>query len=151
MTFHLRRLMRISASSPRWWQWADSFEYPDSPVSDSTGERCGAGQEGPVWFLAGTYGSAHVRRTCHVPAGKHLLFPLINYIVMPRTCNCTSCDDVRATAKEMTDSAMGLFAELDRRAMKNLEQHRVASPPACFNMAGRIPNGPKIEARRKRT
>ncbi len=41
----------------RWWQWAGSFEYADSPVSDATGERCGAGQEGPVWFLAGTYGS----------------------------------------------------------------------------------------------
>jgi hypothetical protein len=128
----------------RWWQWAGSFEYADSPVSDATGERCGAGQEGPVWFLAGTYGSMPAKRTCKVPADKYLFFPLINYIVMPRMCGQCSCDQVVATAHEVTNGAMGLFTELDGRALGALNEHRVASN-GCFNVAGRIPNGPKIE------
>jgi len=129
----------------RWWQWASSFEYAESPISDPTGERCAAGQEGPVWFLAGTYGSAPARRTCHVPAGKHLFFPLINYVVMPRNCNCSSCEVATEMAKSITNSPMGLFVELDGKSMDKLEEHRVASPPGCFNMAGRLANGPKIE------
>lgn len=58
----------------QWWQWAGSFDADKSPVADVTGERCGAGQEGPVWFLAGTYGSRPTHRTCRMPAGKYVFF-----------------------------------------------------------------------------
>ena len=96
-----------------------------------------------MWFLAGTYGSAPAKRTCHVPAGKHLFFPLINYIVMPRM-GALPCDDAIATAHAVTDQAMGLFVELDGRAMDRLGEHRVASPAGCFNIAERIPGAPKM-------
>ena len=128
----------------RWWQWAGSFEYADSPVSDTTGERCAAGQEGPVWFLAGTYGPKPAKRTCKVPAGKHLFFPLINYIVMPGMCRQCKCEEVVGAAAEVTNDAMGLFTELDGRALASLDEHRVASQ-GCFNVAARVPGGPKIE------
>ena len=128
----------------RWWQWASSFETSESPVADPTGERCGAGQEGPVWFLAGTYGSAPAHRKCHVPAGKYLFFPLINYVVMPTCAECrNTCDDTRATARAMTDRPMGLFAELDGRSFAGLEAHRVAAS-GCFNLAERVPGAPEI-------
>jgi hypothetical protein len=131
--------------SLRWWQWAASFQYEDSPVSDSTGDRCGSKQEGDVWFLAGTYGSAPARRTCRVPAGKHLFFPLINYVVMPSQCgDCLTCEHSTATAKQVTDEVMGLFAELDGKSLPGLNDHRVASK-ACFNLAERVPGGPKME------
>ena len=133
-----------SELTKRLWQWASSFEYSQSPVSDQTGDRCSAGQEGPVWFLAGTYGSAPAKRTCRVPPGKHLFFPLINYIVMPRSCNC-SCERMTDVARSMTDQAMGLFVELDGRAVAKLDERRVASPAGCFDAAERIPGGPKIE------
>ena len=42
----------------------------------------GHSQSGPVWFLADTYGTKRTIRTCTVPRGKHLFFPLINYVVM---------------------------------------------------------------------
>lgn len=128
----------------RWWQWAGSFEYPDSPVSDTTGERCAAGQEGQVWFLAGTYGSRPASRTCKVPADKYLFFPLINYIVMPGMCRQCGCDAVVAHAREITNDAMGLFTELDGRALGSLNEHRVPSN-GCFNAAARIPTSPKME------
>ena len=130
----------------KWWQWAASFDYATSPVADRTGERCAAGQQGDVWFLAGTYGSNVTRRTCHVPAGKPLFFPLINYMVMPADCShCLTCDAAAREAHHVTDDPMGLFAELDGASLQDLERHRLASP-SCFNLAARAgANAPKIE------
>ncbi len=59
-------------------------------------------------------------------------------------CRQCSCEQVIATAKEVTNGVMGLFAELDGRALGALNEHRVASN-GCFNIAARISNGPKIE------
>jgi hypothetical protein len=61
--------------STRWWQWAASFQG-GGPVADRSGGQCAAGQDGEVFFLAGTYGAAPVNRTCHVPAGQASLFPV---------------------------------------------------------------------------
>ena len=69
--------------SKRWWHWALSFEEDDSPVSDSDGRLCARGQSGPVWFLAGSYGSQRTVRRCSLPAGKTLFFPLVNVIAFP--------------------------------------------------------------------
>ena len=67
-----------------WWQWAWSFDDSESPVVDKKGDRCRLRQEGEVWFLAGTYGTQRTVRTCTVPAGKYLFFPLVNYVVYPQ-------------------------------------------------------------------
>ena len=67
----------------RWWHWALSFEDDDSPVADADGSLCASGQSGPVWFLAGTYGSKRTVRSCRIPAGKTLFFPLLNSIAFP--------------------------------------------------------------------
>jgi len=50
--------------SKRWWQWAASFDQRDSPVSDQTGALCAQKQSGPLWFLAGTYGTRRTIREC---------------------------------------------------------------------------------------
>lgn len=60
-----------------WVRWAMALPAFDGPISDMTGELCALGQEGPVWFLAGTRGGT-VTRECEIPAGKQLFFPLIN-------------------------------------------------------------------------
>lgn len=130
--------------SERWWQWASSFDYGDSPVADVTGERCGAGQSGKVWFLAGTYESHPIERTCTIPVGTYLFFPLVNYMVAPTRCDgCLTCEMAIATAKRITDEPMGLFTEIDGKAMTDLASHRQISP-ACFDLAGRVPGAPKI-------
>ncbi|MEY5100207.1 MAG: hypothetical protein RJA36_2926 [Pseudomonadota bacterium] len=61
-----------------WWKWAVSIPAANNPLLDSTGQYCGERQTGNVWFLAGYAGSGTVSRTCTVPAGKSLFFPIIN-------------------------------------------------------------------------
>src|SRR5215831_17578658 len=43
--------------SARWWQWLMSIPSDKNPNLDPTGAHCAEGQIGPVWFLAGTFGT----------------------------------------------------------------------------------------------
>lgn len=62
-----------------WWQWALEVPASVNPVSDITGEHCAEGQTGHVWFLAGRgFESGSVVRSCTIPTGTALFFPLIN-------------------------------------------------------------------------
>ncbi len=69
----------IGEWSARWWQWALGIPAPINPVSDLTGANCGVGQQGPVWFLAGTGflspPPGPVTRDCQVPAQRYIFFP----------------------------------------------------------------------------
>ena len=62
----------------QWFQWAYGAPAAVNPVLDTTGANCGQRQVGYVWFLAGSFGGDPVVRSCTVPAGMALFFPLIN-------------------------------------------------------------------------
>lgn len=121
--------------SKAWWQWAASFDNAQSPVADQTGELCGAKQSGPVWFLAGTYGTRRTIRLCKVPKGKHLFFPLINYVVTRPVEREVSCQSVMRNAARLTDDVAALVLEVDGQRIEGLEAHR--QPSKCFNIAER--------------
>lgn len=99
--------------SQAWWQWAASFDRAESPVADRTGRLCDRKQGGEVWFLAGTYGTRRTVRTCTVPAGRFLFFPLVNYIVMPSLREPITCDEARTRAAELTHGAGALVVDVD--------------------------------------
>lgn len=64
----------------QWWRWAYSFPAAQFPPLQSGELDCSAGQSGPVWFLAGTAGQGPVTRSCTIPTGKALFFPIITYL-----------------------------------------------------------------------
>ncbi|MEU9802920.1 signal protein [Streptomyces sp. NPDC051000] len=70
----------------RWWTWAASSVSDANPVSDQDGHLCAQGQAGGIWFLAGTFGGS-VTRSCTVPAGVPIAFPLVNLLGEPGDCN----------------------------------------------------------------
>jgi hypothetical protein len=61
-----------------WWNWALSGPDGNNVLQDTTGALCGLNQSGPVWFLAGTLNSGAAVRTCTIPAGKAVFFPVAN-------------------------------------------------------------------------
>jgi hypothetical protein len=124
--------------SAQWWQWAMSQPEGTNPVADRTGAHCGVGQSGPVWFLAGGFGSTKVHRTCTVPAGRTLFFPLVNMVYMNGPAGGYTCERARAAAALDNDTALDLFATIDGADVADLDRYRVAST-TCFDVFARRP------------
>jgi hypothetical protein len=80
-------------------QWSLSLPNDVNPVVDQTGALCMLGQEGPVWFLAGTFSGATITRNCTVPEGTTLFFPIINGFAF-NTPNCGQPGDLN-TVKQL--------------------------------------------------
>ncbi|MFB7377292.1 signal protein [Kitasatospora purpeofusca] len=60
-----------------WWNWAAASPADRSPVLDRSGRWCAQRQPEDIWYLAGTTGGEAVERTCTVPVGLPVLFPLV--------------------------------------------------------------------------
>jgi hypothetical protein len=87
----------------RWWQWALSIPAADNPVLDGP---CATSQDGDVFFLAGNFGGDSTR-TCTVPSGKALFFPVVNFICYPSPENPDEGCSTPATEAELTTCAQG--------------------------------------------
>jgi len=96
----------------RWWQWGYSVPKNSNPAYDNTGKNCAQGQKGPVWFLAGTYGHP-VDRVCTIPAGKAILFPILNsecsFAEFPKL---KTLSQLRTCAKTIQDHVTTLYASV---------------------------------------
>ncbi len=75
-----------SELAANWWQWALSKPVEENPLLGeySGGPKCD-GQPvtetpGKKWFLAGTFDGSTVERTCTMPVGTQLFFPVVNSI-----------------------------------------------------------------------
>ena len=116
-------LERLTA---QWWQWALSVPTPVNPLTDQTGEDCVIGQRGSTWFLTGIFGGGTVARTCSVPQGKTLFFPIINSVNLntPNVCgqdaNNIPVADLRAFSASFIDGATNLSVKLDGKQVKKL-------------------------------
>jgi hypothetical protein len=74
--------------SAKWWKWAYSIPAPDNPLvvqTETDASKCAVGQQGRVWFLGGLFAfpgepfpPGPVERTCNVPKGKSIFFPILN-------------------------------------------------------------------------
>ena len=118
--------------SARQWQWLLSFPNEVSPYTDTTGERCGLGQSGPVFFLTGTTDDPGIPRDCTVPAGVALFVPVVAAecsTVQPPPLFGRDEAELAACAATIIDGASPtLGAVLDGESIPDLERYRVRSP-----------------------
>lgn len=121
-----------------WWQWALSMPDRESAIVDTTGAFCGNGQSGPVWFLAGGYGSSKIRRACTIPADRHLFFPIINVVQNLFPATLADCQAIRAEAARNNDTYVYLKVLLDGEALTEPQRFRIASAD-CFDPFARTP------------
>ncbi len=112
-----------------WWQWFISIPTEDNPINDPSGEKCGLGQQGPVWFLVGS-GGGTAERECTIPAGRAILMPAINVVCSyAEYQSLRTEDDLRACATSDQDLATQTAATLNG---SSLQVHRIQSP--VFNL-----------------
>jgi hypothetical protein len=86
-----------------------------NPIDDPTGANCGLAQSTDVWFLAGTHGGA-ATRTCAIPAGRPVYFPVLNQI-----CTITPGETTTAALEGCAASADVATATLDGKALQVAE------------------------------
>lgn len=115
-----------------WWKWLLGIPQETSPARDETGENCALSQTDPnVWFLTQT-GSGPAERSCTIPAGRAILFPVaIN--------ECSFAENVELrTEKELLDCARSgnevthIKAVVDGIPIEDLRSYRVST--GIFNV-----------------
>jgi len=121
--------------SAQSWQWFFSLPADINPYFDITGEICGYGQSGPVFFLSGAEES--LERSCVIPQGVHIFVPLFGSecsTVEPPPFFGRDEADLRRCAGEAIDHAAGLFDMrdmgliVDGEAIADLSAYRTVTP-----------------------
>jgi hypothetical protein len=133
--------------SAAWQQWADSMPWDNHPLFDTAAD-CSEGQSGPVWFLGGKFCPSDAdpgecpgpdepfERSCTVPVGKALYFPILNYACLDVEAEKGYCEDagpyiteIRSVVGGGIDLASDLQVTVDGKKIKgNLkEKFRVQS------------------------
>jgi hypothetical protein len=128
-----------------WTQWA--FSKPvdvDSPLIGSYkgGPRCDgtplSPTQGNTWFLAGTFDSSKVVRTCTMPAGTQLFFPVVNWIAFPFAPKETPQNQRKAAIDAMNatlnDPQFSMLVTVDGKEVKSNRIVRAVSPPSFFTV-----------------
>lgn len=119
-----------------WWQWA--MDLPIEPVLDQTGALCGLGDQGEVWFLAGTDGTRDdITRTCTIPLGVRLLVPVATrYVRRPfapgKRERVEECAQLQGRAAMPPDGLLHARVTLDGVEVGIGAADRVPSP-GCFD------------------
>jgi len=103
----------------KWWIWAGSQPVPTNPVVDKTGKDCANGQSGNTWFLAGAIGGGDISRTCTLPAGSDLFFPLINIVDIEAKADNRTPGDVQRilSSVDVKNSTSNLTVTFDGKAI----------------------------------
>jgi len=115
----------------RWWKWLLSFPKTISPAADENGGNSCLNQQGPVWFLAGTFGESIIPyRKCVIPHDKCILFPVINYEVnLLEKPELTTDSELVINAVQDENDIVNLIAKVDEQ---KLPACRVQSDPKLF-------------------
>lgn len=114
------------------WVW--HFPAAESPFfAGNDGSKCGQGQKGKVWFLAGTldpFGTV-VRDGCIIPAGKALFFSIYSTVsFVPFFGN--NEEEVRADAARDVALNTTISVVVDGVPLNNLSTYRASSPVGGF-------------------
>jgi len=111
-----------------WWKWALSIPGYVSPLYDETGEYCGVGQHGDVWFLANWWDDS-VTRDCSVPQGMPLFFPVVNSMYFnapPTLCEGSfTVAAMRAYNASNVNQAFNKSASLDGKPLRMQREQSV--------------------------
>lgn len=128
-----------------WWTWAGQFPFAENPIADEGPDivygDANEQPDGAVWYLAGHFFFMEsVERNLNVPAGKSLLFPLINQVaVSPEDCwyfglsmnpdPCTAEELLGVTEEFLTEDVSDISVWVDGVEVGNPFAYRATSEP----------------------
>jgi hypothetical protein len=109
-----------------WWQWALGMPLfdPENPHPILDGP-CDLNQVEKVWFLAGNFGGTSVR-TCTVPAGTRIFFPIMNIVAWATEPDETE-EDVRGWVNDGLDAVVTMECTIDGVPLEDPWAYRAVS------------------------
>jgi hypothetical protein len=118
-----------------WWQWALAIPEASNPLVDPAPQFAALNQNGPVWFLAGTFGGS-LERSITIPTGKSIFMPIHNWIFGSGVFDCdptvpgVTCDvpELRSKAAAAATGAEVVEAWIDGNPVNNIRDYRAISP-----------------------
>lgn len=118
-----------AAWAAAWQAWGYGATSATTPINDSTGAKCGYRQSGPVWFLAGSFGTTETR-DCTIPAGRALFFPLIStaYVAWDNDPPPNTYAQLAPIIGSQIDGAT-VALEIDGRPLVDTAAFRLVSDP----------------------
>ena len=120
----------------RWWRWFLSTPKLTNPVLDQTGKYAHIHQPSEhVWFLAGKIANENgnlPHRFCSLPAGKSVLFPVINFEANPLEYRELKTDqDLIERVQIEEDSIIRKECSVNG---KSIPPQRIKSDPLIFKL-----------------
>jgi hypothetical protein len=128
--------------SAAWWQWVFSLPGADHPLFDQTGADCDKGQKGKVWFLAGLFTKAGdtsepgaVTRSCTIPTGKAIFFPVLNgwwdnvEVIPP-----LKLKELKQNCESLVRDPQLLSVTLDGQPLTRLERYKIRPTRFSYDM-----------------
>ena len=117
----------------RWWQWAVSMPEEVNPNFDTSGERCGYGQSGPVFFLPGNVvGEEPAEITCVVAAGTAIYVQRGGHRVLDGRASRRSSGELRTSCGHAPPQrwieATDFQARVNGQDVADLDAYRTESP-----------------------
>jgi hypothetical protein len=112
----------------KWWQWAFSIPNDQNPILDKTGQNCCKGQNGPVWYLAGTTAeTSYANRSCVIPHEKSILFPIIVSQFSHAEIPLMNIGELKRYAAKDIDQTSFLEVIIDNIPLNDLLNYRIQS------------------------
>src|SRR6266508_3967483 len=117
----------------RFWQWLLSMPEDVNPMFEATGERCGYGQHGPVFFLPGPFEAGPPYR-CVIAEGTAIYVPVAG-------AECSTVEppfgrteeELRACATAALDEVTDYQARVNGADVVELDAYRIGSPLFTVN------------------
>jgi hypothetical protein len=102
----------------KWWQWALEIPTPINPLIDAN--PCNVNQHGYFFFLAGTTGGAAVERSCTIPKGKAIFFPVYTFFqtIEANNPNLDTIPEIKQAVINNVNQATNLKASVDGTNIK---------------------------------
>lgn len=112
----------------KWWQWILSIPANSNPANDTDGSKAYNLQNGPIWFLAGTFDPlTYAERYIKVAGPKLFFVPIISteksWLEFPDFKE----HELRARAKNAIDRVNKIWANVNGLPVNNLERFRIKS------------------------
>jgi hypothetical protein len=106
----------------QWWQWISSIPLDTNPKVDPTGDFVYINQsdgDEDVFFLADSFGEGEWVRTCEVPEGRPLFFPITDALWWAPE-DAKTPPELRALCEASMDGATTLECTVDGVPLEDL-------------------------------